>query len=1282
MNSTFIPPFRLGARSILASSIASFLLAGMAHGVSWPDPQTVPPVQPTLTLGVDVGGDYVDILGNTVVTLQGAGGTLLENIIVNATTTESTVLTLTVNNTAGAVRTLAANATVFAGANGQTLVISGSADFRPGFLGDGGFTNVQLVKNGGAGELILDGFSSDPLVVSNDLDGARLSVVSGTVSVVGGGSSIANPNPISSLSQPIGIDGTLAKLRFGTLDGSSTAFNNSLQVTDSGTLEHTATSTDSLTGFVNITNAKTLTANITAGSLTLSGGVMNSGGLIKTGGGTLTLAGVSGYTGATTVTGGTFAVTGSLGNTAIAVSAGATFAARPGSGIGYAGTSNTAGTSGLTLSGGAATAASFTMVDNAIGTFRLVTGGLVTQAGLVLPTLTFEIGGTAGPAGTPNSIDLLDLGTMGGNASIAAGTKVSFAGLSSATSLALGNYTFLTAASGLGSTVLTLASSTITVGSLTYNLSLASSTANQEVLTVSGGTLSNNSVLEVAPASLSLSFGRVLATAIGTKTLTVSRMSGTSNTGATAAVSGGAAGATIGTTASGNGFITGSQSWVINVGLTAGLGAHSDAVVITNTGNAGQGAATGGPGEGLAQLPINVAVSGNVLGLRSVTGTPLLLGRQLAATNLSSLTQMVDFHSTGSHADTTDVMVDGSLLFNGASNTLSKSISGQNAPVSASGTFYSAPVVSRETGLGDTYANVAVSYTATPLALRSVTATPVPLGRQLATTNLNSLTRTATFNSSGTHEDTTDVMIDGILTFDGMNNTQSIGITGQNAMIGESCTFYSAPVMSNESGLGDTYPDVAVSYTATPLALRSVSGTAGDLGRVIYTTNLNTLSRTVTFTSSGTHPTTTDVVVDGSIAFGGGGNGATKSITGQSAIIGASGTFYSAPVVTAESGLGDTYANVAVGYTATPLQDRVITADTVSFGLVHIGATVGGATTLRTVGNNASFTAISVGNASAGGFSMTGGTNPVFNDASVTDGRTLGGTLGTAGTFTNAPALILTPGTEAGVTGMQNPVAVAVKYDASVFSGSAVWSVVGGGSWGQFASANWTDTTTPAIQAAPGTFGMEFTATDTAIFNAGGNGTVTLDGISPSLAAITFNGGSHPIARGAGTGVLTLKNDSGPATITVSAGSQSITAPVILSSDLVAMVTADMLTLSGGIDGAGKTLTKEGAGVLTLSGIQSYAALDANAGTTLVNGSFTDGTVTVHANAMINFNASQTLAALVIGDGGAVTFGDGISFGVAPEKFTAAVPEPCAAGLLLIGAMGVVWRRPRRLAMA
>ena len=317
------PTVRAAARAVLASSIASLLLAGMAHGVTWSGTQL-------LTLGVDPGDDDADLLASTVVTLDGAAGTLLKNVIFNANPGVTT--TLTVNNAVGATRVLAANATGLGAGNGKSLVVAGSADFRIGAVADGGFANLELVKNGGTGELILDN-------LANDLDGATLRVVDGTMSIFGGG---GTTSAVDTLIQAIRIDGVAAKLRFGSLSGTGTTFNNNVAVNESGTLEHTATSNDTLGGIVALAAGKTLTANVTGGSLRLAGSLARGGSsnLTKTGAGTLYLSGFGSGTGLTTVSAGTlqYSLPGALyaGATAswtaanISVASGATLAVNVG----------------------------------------------------------------------------------------------------------------------------------------------------------------------------------------------------------------------------------------------------------------------------------------------------------------------------------------------------------------------------------------------------------------------------------------------------------------------------------------------------------------------------------------------------------------------------------------------------------------------------------------------------------------------------------------------------------------------------------------------------------------------------------------------------------------------------------------------------------------------------------------------------------------------------------------------------------------------------------------
>lgn len=111
----------------------------------------------------------------------------------------------------------------------------------------------------------------------------------------------------------------------------------------------------------------------------------------------------------------------------------------------------------------------------------------------------------------------------------------------------------------------------------------------------------------------------------------------------------------------------------------------------------------------------------------------------------------------------------------------------------------------------------------------------------------------------------------------------------------------------------------------------------------------------------------------------------------------------------------------------------------------------------------------------------------------------------------------------------------------------------GSGSYGTLTSmADWT-----LAGGAPGLDGGAYAATDTATFDntalaSGSSATVSLNGASPSLKAVTFNtagGGGYTLAQGSG-GTLTFNNGGSNAILTDSNGNHTISAPVVLASNL------------------------------------------------------------------------------------------------------------------------------------
>ena len=321
-----------------------------------------------------------------------------------------------------------------------------------------------------------------------------------------------------------------------------------------------------------------------------------------------------------------------------------------------------------------------------------------------------------------------------------------------------------------------------------------------------------------------------------------------------------------------------------------------------------------------------------------------------------------------------------------------------------------------------------------------------------------------------------------------------------------------------------------------------------------------------------------------------------------------------------------------IGMTGAVVDNRVVVASTTNFGAIHVGSAVAQTITLSTTGDDNHFTRVSVGNVGpdANGISVTGGVNPVFNGSTVIDMRTLSGVLNSIGAINGAITL---PTTGEGLLG-EAPINVPVNYVAQVFSGKAQWNLANGASWGS--NGNWADTQPGGPNAgAPGISGF---LGDTATFgNSTGSSdaTVSLNGVNPTLSAITFSntsGGSFILAQGSG-GTLTLSNTPGNATINVSEGSHLITTPITLATTTDVSVTnpADMLTIGGTVAGTGG-LNKCGAGTLVLGGNNTYSGgTTVRSGTLQCNGFLSASTGQVNVEPLCTLVADASIQRPIAG---------------------------------------------------
>ena len=213
--------------------------------------------------------------------------------------------------------------------------------------------------------------------------------------------------------------------------------------------------------------------------------------------------------------------------------------------------------------------------------------------------------------------------------------------------------------------------------------------------------------------------------------------------------------------------------------------------------------------------------------------------------------------------------------------------------------------------------------------------------------------------------------------------------------------------------------------------------------------------------------------------------------------------------------------------------------------------------------------------------------------------------------------------------------------------GAAQWTSTVAASWN--AGGVWTGTVSGTALASPGLRGV---SGDTVVFASASASTASLNGVSPSLAAITFSGsGSATIAQGSG-GTIQLNGGTSSATLTDSGASSTISAPLALASNVVVTTALhSTLTISGAISGTGYSLTASGPGTLALAGRNSYT------GGTIVAG----GTLLVESS-----TALPAAGNLLVRDGASVVLamgsGSGGSFGLRSMAAMAPPPPVAEAG--------------------
>ncbi|MCE9612342.1 MAG: autotransporter-associated beta strand repeat-containing protein [Chthoniobacter sp.] len=1111
-------------------------------------------------------------------------------------------------------------------------------------------------------------------------------------------------------------NGAALELANGAVVGAETLTITGGGVSNAGALRNVASNTSSYAGAITIGTGGARINSDSSGALTLSGGVVTSlfsdvsfggagnttvqtvaisgaGAVIKDGAGTVALNFANSYTGGTFINQGTvqYGVINALADTGAVTVGGGIFDIQTFSdtvGTVTLASGSIIGSTGV-LTGTSYAVQSGTVSANLAGTgvtMTKTTSGSVTLSGTNTYTGgtfinqgTIQYGGINALADTGavtvggGIFDIQTFSDTVGAVTLTSGSITGTTGVLTGTSYAVQSGTASANLAGTGVTMTKTTSGSVTLsGTNTYT---GATTVSAGKLTISStGTINNTSGVSIGAGEFNYNSSTALSQAVSFST-TGGTLSGSGTITPAVSVTAGntlAPGNSIGTLSFGTG-LTLAGNYAVELGAPGSSHSsvgNSDATAITGslalggsltlTDNANVGA-LGSVGAGSYRIATYTTTSSGSISNGSIT-------------NPAGLHFTVSDGGAGTGSGQ-GIFLDGYRF--GAANAISTPVSLGNLRVG--GTFGTSALSIQNTAAADTFSEGLDASGGTPTGHASTTGSisNLPAGATDNTSVLVGLGGNANTGTAGAKTGTVPITL--ATNGTGTSGYASTALTGQTVTVNGGVYDFANPTLG-----GVAFGNVRTSGTA---ATQNLSVQNATVTNASFQDSLDVaLSGTTTSNGAVTVTPQTYNLLSGAVANTSIQFSADRSVAGSLA---GSKALTLTSNANGVSGLSNADLSTTVNFTggAYDLANANYTGAVLAFGTVHAGASVASQTVAfgnQTV-TNASFqdaldVSATTGNAKV---TATGFTGLL---ASGGDNLTFAVNTATAGSLASTASLTLTSNAN-GVPGLSNGTATVVgggtiTTTGGVYSGNMKWSG-GSGSWNT--GSNWTDSVAGGAQASPG-LDAGFTNVDSATFgNTAGSVTVNLSGAAPMLNAVTFDGtGDYTVT---GATVVTLQGAS--PSITVSGGTQAISAPVALGSNLAVAVTAGTLNVNGAVSG-GFDIAKSGGGTLnfgaTPGSLAGVGNLTATAGTTNVNSVLGNGTsaVSVTGATTLKFGSvSQTLSSLSIGAGSTVTFTSGVAAfsggGKAPSLGgSAVVPEPGTIGLLLVGALGLLNRRRRQ----